>query len=163
MKFRPSSSFTPHLTAVFRALATVDAAFTSFLAQETTAHDCQAGHQAAAVLLLLGRRSLLHGRRLLVAHLLGRVAILLRWWWAAVALLVLTLGRAECDVLAKCSVLVCSRCALNVKVVWRENLVLTRRTAAGTGDRCCSSLGLPLCAVCVCDRLWFGGATRLRA
>jgi hypothetical protein len=91
-----------HLTlaAVFRALATVGAAFTSLLAQEATAHDRQAGHQATAVLLLLRRRSLLHGRRLLVSHLLGRVAILLGWWWAAVALLVLSLGRAGCDVLA---------------------------------------------------------------
>jgi len=100
----PHSSITPHLTAVFRALATISATFTSLLAQETTAHDGQAGHQAAAVLLLLRRRSLLHGRRLLVAHLLGWVAILLGWW--AVALLlgrVLSLRRTACDVLAKCS------------------------------------------------------------
>lgn len=87
-------SITPRLTAVLRALATVCTTFASLLAQEATAHDCQAGHQATAVLLLLRRRSLLHGRRLLVAHLLRRVAILLGRWWAAVALLVLTLGRA---------------------------------------------------------------------
>jgi hypothetical protein len=44
----------------------------------------------------------LHGRRLLVAHLLLRVAILLLGW--AVALLlgrVLSLRRAACDVLAR--------------------------------------------------------------
>lgn len=41
----------------------------------------------------------MHGRRLLVAHLLGWVSILLGWWWA-VALLVLSLRRAVCDVLA---------------------------------------------------------------
>lgn len=35
----------------------------------------------------------MHGRRLLVAHLLGWVSILLGWWWA-VALLVLSLRRA---------------------------------------------------------------------
>lgn len=110
------TSLPSHLTlaAVFCTFATVDATLTSFLAQETTAHDCQAGHQAAAVLLLLGRRSLLHGRRLLVAHLLGWVSILLGWW--AVALLlrrVLSLRRAGCDVLANYSMLICdARCLL---------------------------------------------------
>lgn len=95
------SHLTPHLAAVFCAFTAVNATFTSLLAQETTAHDRQAGHQAATVLLLLRRRSLLHRRRLLVAHLLRRVAILLGRW--AVALLlgwVLSLRRAGCDVLA---------------------------------------------------------------
>ena len=51
---------------------------------------------------------------------------------------------------------------VNISCVARACL-LTRRIAAGTEDRCCSSLGWPLCAVCVCDRFWLGGATRLRA
>ena len=45
----------------------------------------------------------------------------------------------------------------------RELAWLTRRIAAGTEDRCCSSLGWPLRAVCVCDRMCLSGATRLRA
>lgn len=80
------------LATIFRAFATVSATFTALLAQETTAQDCQAGHQASAVLLLL-RWGLL-GRRLLVAHLLRGVAILLGRRRAVALGWVATLGRA---------------------------------------------------------------------
>jgi hypothetical protein len=63
------------LTAILRTLATLCAALASLLAQETTAHDRQARHQASAVFLLL-RWGLLR-RRLLVAHRRLLVAILL--------------------------------------------------------------------------------------
>lgn len=50
-----------------RELTAVGAALAAFLADETTAQNCQAGSQASAILLL---GCLLHGRRsLLVAHL----------------------------------------------------------------------------------------------
>lgn len=103
----------------------------------------------------------MHGRRLLVAHLLGWITILLGRW--AVALLlrrVLSLRRAGCDVLADVQCSFAMR--VDISCVARACL-LTRRIAAGTEGRCCSSLGWPLCAVCVCDRFWLGGATRLRA
>lgn len=62
------------LAAVFCAFAAVGAALAAFLADETTAQNCQAGSQASAILLL---GCLLHGRRsLLVAHLLLRGIIL---------------------------------------------------------------------------------------
>ena len=55
-----------HLTAVLGALAAVGAALTALLADEATAQDCETGHEAAAVFLLLWL--LLRGS-LLVAHL----------------------------------------------------------------------------------------------
>ena len=81
------------LTAVLRTLAALSTTFTTLLAQETTAQDRQARHQATAVLLLLRRRLL--WRRLLVAHGRLLVAILLGWGRAVAGLLlVLAWGRA---------------------------------------------------------------------
>jgi hypothetical protein len=81
------------LTAILRTLATLCAALAPLLAQETTAHDRQARHQASAVFLLL-RWGLLR-RRLLVAHGRLLVAILLgRRWAVAGLLLVLAWRRA---------------------------------------------------------------------
>jgi hypothetical protein len=140
-------------TAILRTLATVSAAFTPLLAQETTAHDRQAGHQAAAVFLLL-RRRLLHGRRLLVAHLLLRVAILLLGW--AVALLlrrVLSLRRAACDFVSEMRLV---RLISLARLLARLVELLTRRTAAGTEGRCCcSSLGWPCLRFAFMWEFWF--------
>jgi hypothetical protein len=82
------------LAAILRTFTTFCAALTPLLAQETTAHDRQAGHQASAVLLLLGWGLL--RRRLLVAHGRLLVAILLGLRWAVAGLLlVLAWGRAK--------------------------------------------------------------------
>jgi hypothetical protein len=75
------------LTAVLSTLAAVDAALAAFLAHEAAAEHGETAHKAAAVLLLLGGRSLLLVHGLLVLHLLGRRALL-------VSLLGVALGRA---------------------------------------------------------------------
>jgi hypothetical protein len=97
----------------------------------------------------------LHGRRLLVAHLLGWVTILLGWWSVALLLRrVLSLRRAECDVLANYSMLFNARFAMRVGLlaVSRElaclpvGLLRVLRTAvivalAGHCVRCAYAIG----------------------
>lgn len=72
-----------HLAALVDAFAAVEAALAALLAQEAAAHGGDAGAEAAAVLLLPGRRALLVsalGRvSLLVAHLGWGTAVALLW------------------------------------------------------------------------------------
>jgi hypothetical protein len=117
------------LTAVLSTLAAVDAALAAFLAHEAAAEHGETAHKAAAVLLLLGGRSLLLVHGLLVLHLLGRRA-----------LLVSLLG-------------VAGGCQYEIKIWSEKGDLLTlgagRTTAAGTAAAgCCSSLGQTLWKCC---------------
>lgn len=93
------------LTAVLCAFAAVGATLAAFLANETTAQYCQAGRQAAAILLWW---CLLHGRRsLLVAHLLlRRVVLALRRTVLALGRSILTLRRTIVGLLGLLGVVV---------------------------------------------------------
>jgi hypothetical protein len=118
------------LAAILSALAAVDAALAALLAHEAAAEHGETAHKAAAVLLLLGGRSLLLVHGLLVLHLLGRRA-----------LLVSLLGVAE-------------NCQYEVEICSEKGGLLTlaagRTTAAGTAAAagCCNNPGQTLWKCC---------------